>query len=199
MAGETVLVVEDTELLRRIYADKLTQEGYTVLTASDGLECLAQLHQTAVDLVLLDLIMPRMSGLEVLDTMKKDARTKDIPVIVLSNLGQDSDVQRGLSMGAMDYLVKNEAKPADVAEKIRLVLDAVGAHETSEAFRVLIRDREGDADAVVDVLDLPRRFWCPACEQELSLVLVPKSDKPGFFEAHFECAVCDREYLGRSD
>ncbi len=189
------MVVEDTELLRRIYSDKLTQEGYTVISAADGLECIAHLHQTAVDLILLDLIMPRMSGLEVLDTVKKDPRTKDIPVIVLTNLGQEADVERGIAMGAIDYLVKNEAKPADVAEKIRVVLAMTGGrHGEPEAYRVLIRDHEADADGLVAHLDLKRRVWCPACETELMLELIPRSDKPGWFEAHMVCPSCEREF-----
>lgn len=197
MAGDTILVVEDTELLRRIYTDKLTAEGYNVLGAADGLECLAQLHARHVDLVLLDLIMPRMSGLEVLDTMQKDPRTKDIPVVILSNLGQDSDIERGLSMGAVDYLIKNEAKPADVAEKIKLVLHSMASPEVDvPALRVLLRDHEADADRLVQTLKLRHQFWCPACEVQLTLELLPKPDKEGWFDAHLVCPQCQREFVG---
>ncbi len=115
----TILVVEDTELLRRIYTDKLTQEGYDVIQAANGLEAIAALHEPNIDLVLLDLIMPQMSGLEALEHIKADPRTRDIPVLILSNLGQEQDIERGIALGAIDYLIKNEAKPADVAEKIR--------------------------------------------------------------------------------
>lgn len=191
----TILVVEDTELLRRIYCDKLGQEGYDVVQAADGAEALQALHGDNVDLVLLDLIMPRMSGLEALEAMKADPRTADIPVLILSNLGQEQDVERGLALGAVDYLIKNEAKPADVAEKIRLTLDFMsGRHAQTVSYRLGIRDHAGDADRFVADTELPRRFWCPACEVELVVEMVPKSDSAGWYDAHVICPSCGREF-----
>jgi CheY-like chemotaxis protein len=195
MASETVLVVEDTELLRRIYTDKLTQEGYRVLQAGDGLECVNLLRTTHVDLILLDLVMPRMSGLEALEQVKRDPRTRDIPVIILSNLGQDGDVQRGMELGAADYLVKNSAKPADVSAKIRATLDMRPASGVDHSvFKVMVRDHEGDADALVDHAKLPRRLWCPTCQVELALELIPKKDRERWYDAHVVCPSCGREY-----
>lgn len=204
MAGETILVVEDTELLRRMYADKLVQDGYTVLSAADGIEALALLRTHSVDLILLDLVMPRMSGLEVLDTVHRDPRTANLPVIVLSNLGQESDVEKGLEMGAADYLVKNEARPADVSAKIGAHFSGSGKSvATGEApadacklgsYSVFLRDREGDADELVACANLPRRFWCPACEVELALDLVSQPSRPGWFDAHFQCPKCGRRF-----
>ena len=195
MPNETILIVEDTELIRRMYRDKLVEDGYEVLTAGDGQEGLNLLRSNTVDLVVLDLIMPVLSGLEALKVMKSDPRTKDIPVIVLSNLGQEADVKLGMELGATDYLIKNSAKPADVADKIRLTLDAMGsrAHE-QEAVRVLLRDHEGDADRLVELRGLARRFWCPVCEEELALELLPKPDRPGWYDAHLTCGVCGKEY-----
>lgn len=191
----SVLVVEDTELLRKIYADKLAQDGYNVLTAGDGLQALAALRTETVDLILLDLIMPKMSGLEALEAIKADPRLREIPIIILSNLGQESDVERGLSLGATDYLIKNEAKPADVAEKIRLTLDFMaGRQADSASYSLHIRDREGDADRLVEDAQLPRRFWCPACEVELAMELVPKPDRHGWYDAHLRCPMCNKEY-----
>ena len=196
MAGESVLVVEDTELLRRIYTDKLTQEGYKVFQAADGLEAINVVRSQPLDLILLDLVMPRMSGLEALDTIKRDPRTRDIPVIVLSNLGQDSDVQRGIELGAVDYLIKNSAKPADVSAKIRATLDMKTDDDGADmrSFHVYLRDHEGDVDAIVERQKLPRRFWCPACEQELHLEMIPDPEKPGWYSAHLLCVQCGREY-----
>lgn len=201
MPRETILVVEDTELLRRIYTDKLTQEGYRVLQAGDGLEAINTLRAESVDLVLLDLVMPRMSGLEAMDSLKRDPRTKDIPIIILSNLGQESDMERGMSMGAADYLIKNSAKPADVSVKIRRTLDRLARAQASQpaepsqlTFRVAIRDHEADADALVAHATLQRRFWCPACEVELNLEMVEKQDRPGWYDAHLMCPACGREY-----
>lgn len=195
MGKMMILVVEDTELLRRIYCDKLVSDGYEVLSAADGLEALNILRSNKVDLVLLDLIMPRMSGIEALEAMKNDPRTREIPVIILSNLGQESDVERGLALGAVDYLVKNEARPADVAGKIRLTLELLAsrAGETS-GYRLVVRDREGDADKFVADAKLMQRFWCPACQVELSLELLAKPDREHWYDAHLICPMCGKEY-----
>ncbi|MBS3974328.1 MAG: response regulator [Actinobacteria bacterium] len=193
MASHSVLIVEDTDLIRKIYADKLAQEGYQVHVASNGLEALSQLRAEAIDLILLDLIMPVMSGLEAMEAIKADPRTQDIPVIVLSNLGQEADIERGLQLGAVDYLVKNEAKPADVVEKIALVLDhAANRANLATSYRLRIRDREGDVERFISENGLRRRFWCPACEAEYFLELVPNSKRPGWFEAHLICEMCGK-------
>ncbi|MBC7266356.1 MAG: response regulator [Anaerosomatales bacterium] len=195
MAQEHILVVEDTELLRRIYQDRLVQEGYTVHTASDGLEAIQQMRAVPVDLVLLDLIMPRMGGLEVLETMKADPRLADIPVVILTNLGEESSVERAVELGAVDYLIKNQAKPAEVAAKIRLVLDNLGgATAQTVSYKLAVRDRQADADRFVADARLPRRFWCPACEVELVVELIPQPDRPGWYDAHLICPMCGREF-----
>ncbi len=206
MPAHRILIVEDTELLRRMYHDKLVSDGFEVSTASDGLEALTELRNTHFDLVVLDLIMPRMGGLEVLETMKADPRLASIPVVILTNLGEDSAIERALDLGAIDYLIKNSAKPADIAAKIKLTLDnlvpapqqpaADGAPEAPRgaSFRLLVRDREADADAFVTHAGLQRRFWCPACELELLLELVPNASREGWYEAHLICTQCGREY-----
>ncbi len=206
MSGHRILVVEDTELLRRMYHDKLVADGFQVSAAADGLEALTVLRTNEFDLVLLDLIMPRMGGLEVLETMNADPRLTKIPVIILTNLGEESAIQKALDLGAIDYMIKNSAKPADVSAKITLSLQhlAPKAPEPTAAvpaptplgpsFKVLVRDREADADALVAHAGLQRRFWCPACEEELLLEMVPNPARDGWYEAHFVCTRCGREY-----
>ncbi len=190
-----VLVVEDTELLRRMYSDRLTQEGYRVIGASDGLEALSVLRTDTPDLILLDLVMPKMSGLEVLELIKKDPRLKDIPVLILSNLGQDSDMEKGLEIGAIDYLIKNDVRPGDVADKINSILKVTGTIGMVPAsYRMYLRDREGAADDLVRDAALTRRFWCPACEVELNLEMIPQAGRSGWYDAHFVCPACSREY-----
>ncbi len=191
----TVLVVEDTELLRRMYSDKLTNDGYRVLAAADGLEALSILRTDTPDLILLDLIMPKMSGLEILEIIKKDPRLTRIPVVILSNLGQDADMQRALDLGATDYLIKNEVRPNDVADRINGILKMTGSAEVGlTRYRVVVRDRDADADSLVRDAGLARRFWCPICEVELHLELLPKPTQKGWYDAHFVCPLCSREY-----
>lgn len=193
--ADTILVVEDTELLRRIYTDKLSGDGYEVVPAADGLEALNALRAHKIDLILLDLIMPKMSGLEALEAIKADPRTRDIPVLILSNLGQEQDVERGLSLGAIDYLIKNEAKPADVAEKIALTLQHMSGRQAQTAsYKLTIKDHDADADRFIADARLAARFWCPACQVELQLEMIPKPDKPGWYDSHLLCPLCGKEY-----
>jgi CheY-like chemotaxis protein len=196
--SRTVLVVEDTELLRRMYSDRLKEDGFRVVAAADGLGALAALRNDTPDLILLDLVMPSMSGLEVLDIVKKDPRLAPIPVIVLSNLGQEADINQCMEMGAVDYLVKNDAKPAGISARVTRVLsgaqglDGVSVGVTS--YRVFVRDHEADAGAFVEQAALPRRLWCPACELELAIELFPSDVKKGWYDAHLVCPRCGREF-----
>lgn len=193
--AQRILVVEDTELLRRMYADRLVQDGYEVFTAANGLEAVAALRVNEPELILLDLVMPAMSGVEFLEIVKADPRTSHIPVLILSNLGQEDDIQRAMSLGAADYLVKNDSRPADVSAKIKLLLSARKQSVVEgPAFAMYVRDHEGDADKLVDFAKLPTRFYCTACQVELALELVPNPERPGWFEAHFVCPDCKREF-----
>jgi len=196
VAPARILVVEDTDLLRRMYHDRLVQDGYEVFEASDGLAALSILREQPVDLILLDLIMPRMGGIEVLEAVAADPRTKGTPVVVLTNLGEEETIERAVALGAVDYLIKNQTRPADVAEKVQLTLAAFCRSEEGQmtAYRVRLQDRVGDADCLIEHAGLKRRLWCPACEQELSLELVPIASHPGHYDAHFVCVPCGRDF-----
>ena len=118
-----ILLAEDDRFLRKAAEATLRQNGFTVLTAVDGEEALRLARAEAPDLVLLDLIMPKMQGFEVLRTLKQDPATAEIPVIVLSNLGQDSDVQRALEAGAAAYLIKANLPLHDLVLRVRATLE----------------------------------------------------------------------------
>ncbi len=119
----TILLVEDDRFLRRAAEATLKQAGFVVTTAADGEEALRQASASRPDVVLLDLIMPKLQGFEVLRRLKQDEATARIPVIVLSNLGQDSDVRQALDLGAVAYLVKSNLSLQDLVKKVRAVLD----------------------------------------------------------------------------
>ena len=195
--GKRILVVEDTELLRRMYRDRLVQDGYEVADAGDGIAALALLRDQPFDLVLLDLIMPRMGGIQVLEAVKQDPRTQSIPIIVLTNLGEESTIEQAVALGAVDYLIKNETRPADVAEKVKLVLEAYHASvDTAAGFKVYPDPQRGDINALVEHAALKRRLWCPACENELALELVPDPKRAGWYSARFICPSCGRFFSG---
>lgn len=118
----TILIVEDDKFLRELISQKLQKEGYDVSAAVDGEEGITKIKEEKPSLVLLDLILPGIDGFEVLTQMKADPNISSIPVIILSNLGQKEDVERGLKIGATDYLIKAHFTPGEIIEKIKKIL-----------------------------------------------------------------------------
>jgi len=118
MAKKTILIIEDDKFLRELIAKKLTDAGYGPSEAADGEEGLKKIKEEKPDLVLLDLILPGIDGFEVLSRTKEDPVLASIPVIILSNLGQKDDVEKGLKLGAIDYLIKAHFTPNEIIEKI---------------------------------------------------------------------------------
>ncbi len=114
-----ILFVEDEISLQKAIRELLTQEGYEVLTASDGDEGLIKAEKENPDLILLDLILPEKDGFEVLKELKADEKMKDIPVIVLTNLEGVGDVEKALTLGAKTYLVKANYELDDVLKMVR--------------------------------------------------------------------------------
>jgi len=116
---QKILMIEEDRFLRKIYKNKLSKENFEFIEATNGEEGLNKIVSEKPDIVLLDLILTRKSGFDVLVEMKRNGKTKKIPVIILSNLGQESDIKRGLSLGAKEYLVKTEISLFDVVNKIK--------------------------------------------------------------------------------
>ncbi len=120
--AKTILIIEDDKFLRELIVRKLLNEGYDASEALGGEEGIKKVKEERPDLVLLDLILPGIDGFEVLRRMKEDPVLAKIPVIILSNLGQKEDVEKGLKMGAIDYLIKAHFTPGEIIEKINLAL-----------------------------------------------------------------------------
>lgn len=197
MSGKRILIVEDTELLRRMYRDRLVQDGYDVADVADGLSALALMRERSFDLLLLDLIMPRMGGLQVLEAVKQDPRTKDTPVLVLTNLGEEETIERAVALGAIDYLIKNETRPAAISDKVKLVLASFAKADSGDETFVIYPDQSrGDVDAFVTQAGLKRRLWCPACESELAFEFIPDAKRPGWYQARVICPSCGKAYSG---
>ena len=116
---QKILIVEDDEFLRSLAAKRLEKEGYSVLTATDGTSGLKLAGEEAPAIILLDLLLPGMSGYEVLEKLRATESTKSTPVIVFSNLGQKEDVEKAKGLGANDFLIKANFTLDDVVVKIQ--------------------------------------------------------------------------------
>ena len=120
-----ILVIEDDKFLRELINRKLQSENFETVLAVDGEIGLELVEKERPDIILLDLILPGINGFEVLTKIKENERIKEIPVIILSNLGQKDDIDKGMSIGAIDYLVKAHFTPNEIIEKINQILAKV--------------------------------------------------------------------------
>jgi len=120
--AKKISVIEDDKFLRELIVQKLSNEGYDIIEAVDGEKGVESVKKEKPDLILLDLILPGIDGFEVLARIKSDPALSEIPIIILSNLGQKEDIERGLKMGAVDYLIKAHFTPEEIINKINAVL-----------------------------------------------------------------------------
>ena len=117
-----LLLVEDDTFLASIYRTKFEQEGFKVSVAENGEDGLEAARKKKPDIVLLDILLPRLDGFSVLTELKKDKRACDIPVILLTNLGQKEDVDKGLASGAAGYLIKAHCRPSETVAQVKKIL-----------------------------------------------------------------------------
>lgn len=117
-----ILLVEDDTFLAGMYVTKLTMENFSVELSGDGKNGLAKARSWRPDVILLDVLLPKMNGFAVLEELKADPDTRSIPVILLTNLGQKTDIIKGLDLGAADYLIKAHFLPSEVVAKIKKLL-----------------------------------------------------------------------------
>ncbi|MFH1171730.1 MAG: response regulator [bacterium] len=119
-----ILLIEDDQMISTMYQTKFTMEGKTIDVAADGATGLEKARSMRPDVILLDIILPKLDGFTVLKELKADATTKKIPVILLTNLGQDGDVKKGKDLGADDYFIKSNHTPAEIVAKVKEILES---------------------------------------------------------------------------
>ncbi|MEA3295617.1 MAG: response regulator [Patescibacteria group bacterium] len=120
--SKKILIIEDDKFLRELISQKISKQGYIVIGAIDGEDGIEEFKKEKPDLVLLDLILPGIDGFEVLSQIKSNAELSKTPVIILSNLGQKEDIEKGVNLGADDYLIKAHFTPNEIIEKIEKVI-----------------------------------------------------------------------------
>lgn len=117
-----ILIVEDDPLMSRMYQKVFSIEGYEVSLAKDGVEGLEKVKSEKPTLILLDIMMPKMNGFEVLDKIKADPTTKTIPVIILTNLAGERDAETALARGAVKYIIKSQYEPNQITAMVKEIL-----------------------------------------------------------------------------
>lgn len=117
--SKKILIIEDDVFVRELYQNELQKEGFEVEGAGDGPEGLFKAARDSYDLILLDIMLPKMNGIDLLRTLKSRTETKALPVILLTNLGQDAVVKEGFRLGAEGYLIKSAYTPSQVVGEVK--------------------------------------------------------------------------------
>lgn len=192
----TILVIEDETVFKMVYEDALTDYGYKALMADDAESGLQMARVEKPDLILLDLKLPRVGGFEALKNIRSDDELKEIPVIILTILGQWEDIRKGLHLGANDYLLKGFYSPSEVIRKIDTILEQAEIRKAVRPCRVLVKEDKVDATKLAHGIGLTGPFNCPNCSEELVMELVPDYTRTDehWFAAHFICPKCQRSY-----
>lgn len=120
--NKKVLIVEDDMALFNMYSVELKIKGYDVLNVNDGLQALSKAKEYQPDVILLDIMLPGMNGLNILTELKADSQVVDIPVIMLTNYGSEDNVKKALESGATDYIMKYKILPSELSDKIEVVM-----------------------------------------------------------------------------
>jgi len=198
-----IIIVEDEAAFRNIFTDLLTSDGYTVLTAEDGESGWLLVRNEIPDIVLLDLALPRLHGFEVLKNIRADAATKDVPVIILTVVGEQENVKKGLKLGATDYLVKGFYSPREILVKITEILtrDQQATSEPTttkniKTYKLSIKERKLDAARLEQEIGLSVLYSCPVCSESVVQELIPDSKRTEghWFSVHFICPNCKKAF-----
>lgn len=143
-----IFIAEDDPLMIRMYEKAFKLSGYDVEMAFDGEEAIAKIKtiDPKPTIILLDIMMPKLSGFEVLGQIKKDANLKNIPVIILTNLAGQADAEKALGMGAVMYLVKSQYDPKEVVTKVKEIMAGYSRKDNVPEVKVSVKDIPDAAD-----------------------------------------------------
>lgn len=122
MDSAKILIIEDDRYISKMYQLKLSLDGFDVQVAENGRIGIEKVKELKPDIVLTDILMPELDGFEVIKMIKADEELKSTPILIMSNLGQEDHIQRGLELGALGYIVKSQYTPSKVVEKIKEIL-----------------------------------------------------------------------------
>jgi len=124
-----VVLVEDNPFLIDIYTTKFKEVGFDVKVANDGEIVLDLLNKEKPDILILDIVLPNISGWELLKEIRKNEQFKDLPIIIFSNLGEKQQVEKGINLGAVRYLIKAQYTPSEIVEEVKKILEGDKKHE----------------------------------------------------------------------
>lgn len=188
MAKPKILIVDDDDATREVYTNVFKQSDYDVLEAHDGVEGLDIATKELPDVVFTGIVMPRMSGFELIEALNKSVVTSKIPVVISSHMGREEDQQKANVLGAKDFIMRDMVTPREAVERIgRLFI------QEGEKYRLRVDASAFDAQKLVKEMSFKENLHCLECDNELVLDLSLKDPKNKLFEAKFICPNCGWE------
>ncbi len=181
-----ILIVDDDYATREMYVEVFKSAGFSVLEAGDGVEGLDKATKDLPDVVFTGIVMPRMDGFLMMEALKKNVSTCNIPVVVSSHLGKEIDRQRANVLGAKDFIVRDVTSPKQVVEKIKALF-------VKGDFLIDFNPYNLDAQKLARELGLSNNFQCLECSEKMVLKIRLSDPKERKFEAKFICPKCGWE------
>jgi len=180
-----ILLVDDDETTRSMYAEIFKKEGFEVSEAIDGVEGLDKATTNAPNVIFTGIVMPRMDGFAMMEALKKNVITANIPVVISSHLGREEDQKRADELGAKGFFIRGYCTPNEIVGKIRAIFDLV---EYKLKFDTLALD----AEKMVKSMHLEPEFKCASCGSDLVLSLKLVNEKEHEFSAKLVCSKCNK-------
>lgn len=179
-----ILLVEDDVNLRETYSEILKLHNFDVVEANDGIEGLDLATKEIPDVIFTGIIMPRMDGFSMMEELKKNVATANIPVIMSSHMGREEDRQKAEALGAKDFILRNMTTPNEIVRRIQAIF------ESSGIYRVMIDPYSLDAQRLAKEIKLNPGSKCPSCGERIALELKPADQKEKTYQARFICPSC---------
>ena len=178
-----ILIVDDDENVRNLYSDVFREKGFEVIQAIDGVDGLDKATKNVPDLVFTGIIMPRMDGFSLIEALKKNVSTSEIPVMVSSHLGREEDKRRAEKLGAKDFIMLGYYTPYEVVEKVRLLF-------SSHEYELRVISNDLGARKLAEDMKIKDGLRCNKCDGELILSLKLADVKNRTFSAKLVCLRC---------
>lgn len=180
-----ILIVDDDINLREMYAEVFQNAGFEVFQAEDGVKGLDIATVELPDVIFTGIVMPRMDGFAMMETLNKTVMTSNIPVIISSHMGKEEDQKRANMLGAKDFIVRGTTRPIEVVERIKSLFSQPGGE-----YKIVFSADDLDAPKLAKDLNFQTSFQCLDCREKLALKLKLTSPKDRIFEAQFICPKC---------
>lgn len=177
-----ILIVDDDDTIRETYVEIFKEKGAEVLSAKDGIEGVDLVTKEIPDIIMTGIIMPRMDGFQLIQTLQKSTETKAIPIIVFSHLGREEDRKKAQEMGIDNFIVQGSMTPNEIVERARSLTKAGGS------FKLSFDSYAWDAQRLAKTLP-NKNLDCPNCNEKIVIELTPKTDGAGF-DAVLKCPNC---------